>query len=117
MAAPQPTAPDAYGASPRLIPGETPAEPEERLTHRLLGDVGPIVIGLLDIARDVFPKEFPRLLAVVDVELAVADREFVRVASSFTPLLVAKAQKPPYCGTYFSGFAWKAAWSSLAANS
>ena len=55
------------------------------LSHWLLGDVGPIVIGLLDIARDVFLKEFQRLLVVVDVELAVAEREFVRVGIGLYP--------------------------------
>jgi hypothetical protein len=71
----------------------------------LLGDVRPIVICVLGIAFDVSLIGLQRLLAVVDVELALVDREGVWVDIGLYPLLTAKAQKPPYRGTYFAGFA------------
>jgi hypothetical protein len=50
----------------------------------LLGDVRPIVIGVLGIAFDVSLIGFQRPLAVVDVELPVVDREGVCIASTTT---------------------------------
>ena len=51
----------------------------------MLGDVRPIVIGVLGIAFDVSLIGLQRLLAVVDVELAVVDREGVWVNIGLLP--------------------------------
>ena len=51
----------------------------------MLGDVRPIVIGVLGIAVDVSLIGLQRLLAVVDVELAVIDREGVWVDIGLYP--------------------------------
>jgi hypothetical protein len=49
------------------------------------------VIGLLDIALDVFLKEFLRPTAVIDVELAVIDHELVRVDIGLCPFADGKS--------------------------
>jgi hypothetical protein len=64
-------------------PRGAPTEREEWLTQWELGDVGPIVIGLLDVAPDVVLKELLGLRVVIDVELAVIDHDvFVRAAET-----------------------------------